>query len=46
MLSGELKSKAIAVVQRIIAEVQTKRNDVGDDDVKKFTGLRKLAFDY
>jgi len=47
LLSGELKAKAIDVVQRIVAEVQQRREALTDDDVALFTTIRKLpAFDY
>jgi tryptophanyl-tRNA synthetase len=46
MLTGDLKKKAIEVVQAIVADLQARRKTVTDEDVRTFTAVRKLKFDY
>jgi len=46
MLSGELKAKAVEVVQGVIAILQQNRRSVNDETVVEFSRPRKLRFDY
>jgi len=46
MFSGEMKAKAIEVVQDVIAKLQDRRKDVTDASVTEFSAPRALAFSY
>ena len=44
MLTGELKTELITVLQKLIAEHQERRARVTDEQVKRFMVPRKLRF--
>jgi hypothetical protein len=46
MLTGELKARAIDVVQAVIAQLQKRRALVDDEAVRQFARPRKLRYDY
>jgi tryptophanyl-tRNA synthetase len=46
MLTGELKKELIGIVQTIVADHQTKRAAVTDEQVKQFMKPRKLNYKY
>jgi len=46
LLTGEIKAKAIEVLQPVVAEHQRARSLVTDDMVRQFMTPRKLAFDF
>jgi len=46
MLTGELKALVIAELQKLVAEVQTRRAGVTDQILDEFMKPRKLKFDY
>ena len=45
ILSGELKAKAIEILQPIVAEHQLRRKSVTDDVLEQFMAIRPLKFD-
>lgn len=45
LLSGELKAKAIEILQPIVAEHQLRRKSVTDDVLEQFMAIRPLQFD-
>lgn len=45
LLSGELKAKAIAILQPIVAEHQTNRKLVTDEVLDQFMAIRPMQFD-
>lgn len=45
LLSGELKAKAIEILQPIVAEHQTNRKLATDDVLDQFMAIRPLNFD-
>lgn len=45
LLSGELKAKAIEILQPIVAEHQSQRKLVTDDVLEQFMAIRPLKFD-
>lgn len=45
LLSGELKAKAISILQPIVAEHQANRKLVTDDILDQFMAIRELKFD-
>lgn len=46
MLTGELKTALIEVLQPLVAEHQARRKEVTDEVVKEFMTPRKLTFDF
>lgn len=45
LLSGELKAKAIAILQPIVAEHQANRKLVTEDILDQFMAIRQLKYD-
>lgn len=45
MLSGELKAKAVEILQPIVAEHQTNRKLITDQVLDQFMAIRQLKFD-
>lgn len=46
MLTGELKTALVEVLQPLVAEHQARRKEVTDEVVKEFMTPRKLTFDF